>query len=250
LPDKGDDISPSGDNEPKESLEEQIYNYLSETFDKAYGPYYEGLEYEISGYEEKITENEFCSTFLFTMRHLDSGGDIASEKGKETQANFNLMAEGTYVEGISGIESVMMDVSPVGEPNYSVPVEECFPDENATLSLVGYIKDIDVTGGKILFDKVFFLTTPENDDLLNELGVTSENMSDGYYLYNPDERAFEYEVADDAEFYRNEIMSGRPWTLVETELSMIKDTLHKTTRLYRVVVKNSAAVLISEFYTP
>lgn len=233
-----------------ESLETQIHTYLSELFDKAYQPYYEGLNYEISDYNEEISENEFFSTFCFTMWHLDSGGDIGSERGKLTQANFHLMAKGTYADGVAVVDSVLMNTNPVLNTEYSVPVQNAFPDENATLSLTGYIKEINVTDRKVYFDKVFFLTTPENDELLGQLGFDVNNLPNGYHLYNPEESVFEYEIAQDADFYRNNMTVDRPWSIVETELSMIADTLNTQTPLYKVVVKNGVVTTISEIYLP
>lgn len=236
--------------EPEQTLQQQIHTYLSEIFDKAFQPYYEGLSYEISDYNEEISENEFSSTFAFTMYHLDSGGDIGSERGKLSQSNVHLKTSGTYTDGKAEIKSVLLNTNPVLHTEYSVPVENIFPDENATLSLVGYIKDIYIGDNKLSFDKLFFLTSPENDELLGQLGVTSEDMSDGYYLYNPEEKAVLYEIAQDADFYKFEIPEDRPPMLVESELSMIADTLNTQTPLYQIVVKNSVITTISEYYVP
>lgn len=238
------------DIEQQPTLQKQIYNYLSTRFDKAYLPYYEGLEYEISGYNEAITEDEFSATFYFTMYHLDSGGDIASEIGKQSKANFEFKVVGKCTDGRAEIHSVMMNAAPVGEPDYSVPLEDCFPDENASLTLIGYIKEINVSDRKLTFDKVFWLTSPENDELLFSLGITDDDMPNGFYVYNPSEVDVQYEIAPDADFYRHEILENRPWVLVESELSMIAETLNTKTMLYTVDVENGVITTISEKYMP
>ncbi|MBE6622628.1 MAG: hypothetical protein E7621_00300 [Ruminococcaceae bacterium] len=234
----------------EEILKHQIQSYLSEIFDEAYQPYYEGIYYEISDYKQEIEENEFSSEFLFTMWHLDSGGDISSEQGKKTRANFRLMVKGTYIGGQSAIDSVMMDVSPVGEPNYSVPIEECFPDENAVLSLVGYISRIDTADRKLVFDKLFFLTSFENEELLNQLGVSTEYLPNGYYLYNPEERFFEYEISEEVVCRRFEMHEDRSWLLTQTTLSTMAEALNTNTPLYDITVKNGVVTTISERYIP
>ncbi len=233
----------------KEILQHQIHSYLSEIFNEAYQLYYEGLYYEISGYNQEITENEFSSEFLFTMWHLDSGGDIGSEQGKKTCANFQLMVKGTYIGGQAIIDSVMMDVSPVGEPNYSVPIEECFPDENSTLSLVGYISEINAPDRKLAFDKLFFLTSFENEELLNQLGVSTEYLPNGYYLYNPEESYYEYDISQDVVCHKLETNEGH-LILAQTTLSAMADALNTYTPLYDITVKNGVVTTISDRYIP
>ena len=49
------------------TIEEQIFSYLSGLFTEAYSPYYDGLRYEISNYEETISDNKCVATFLWTM---------------------------------------------------------------------------------------------------------------------------------------------------------------------------------------
>ncbi|NMA37714.1 MAG: hypothetical protein GX942_05355, partial [Papillibacter sp.] len=71
-------------------IQEQIMSYLSQLFTEAYVPYYDGLHYKISNYEETILDNKCVATFIWTMYHLGKGWDVASDEGVETEGNFSL----------------------------------------------------------------------------------------------------------------------------------------------------------------
>lgn len=126
--------APDLESSPVLSTQEQIKSYLSELFNEAYTPYYDGLHYEISYYEETTLDNECVATFLWTMYHLAKGWDIESDEGVETEGNFNLQAtvkinsDGTL--DLNTI-SILADNSQVGPPDYSIPIEDFFPDQLA-----------------------------------------------------------------------------------------------------------------------
>ena len=117
------------------SPQEQIESYLSELFTEVYTPYYDGLHYEISNYEEIILDDEYAATFLWTMYHLGKGWDVASDEGVETQGNFNLQATAIIdSDGKLDVSTlvILADSSAVGLPNYNVPIEDFFPDQLTT----------------------------------------------------------------------------------------------------------------------
>jgi beta-lactamase regulating signal transducer with metallopeptidase domain len=74
------------------SYEQQMTDYLTVLFNKAYSPYYGGLRYEITNYAETLDGDNYTATFYWTMYHRDSGGDISADTGRETSGNFSLQA--------------------------------------------------------------------------------------------------------------------------------------------------------------
>lgn len=112
------------------TAQEQLFSYLSELFNEAYSPYYDGLRYEMNVYEETTDGSEITATFLWTMHFLGKRWDVASDEGVEQEVNWFLQATTTVnKEGILNFEmiSVLVDESPVGEANYSTPIEDHFP---------------------------------------------------------------------------------------------------------------------------
>ena len=122
----------AGDNKTDISAQEQIMSYLSELFNKAYAPYYDGLHYVMTSYEETILDGKCTATFLWTMYYLGKGWDVGSDEGVEQQVNFWLQAAAAIIDGgeldLSTI-SILVDESAVGPPDYRTPVEEHFPNQ-------------------------------------------------------------------------------------------------------------------------
>ena len=113
-------------------IQEQIMSYLSQLFTEAYVPYYDGLHYKISNYEETILDNKCVATFIWTMYHLGKGWDVASDEGVETEGNFSLQVTAAInVNGELELDtiSVLADGSEVGPPDYCIPIEDFFPDQ-------------------------------------------------------------------------------------------------------------------------
>ena len=268
-------------------LQTRIHSYLSNLFDRAYSPYYEGLRYEMSDYKEEIDGENFTATFFWTMYHLDSGGDVYSDLGMETQANFSFQATGKISGGsISSVE-VLGDVN-VGMdgPDYSAPVEGYFPDENSSLILTGYIKNIDTYARTVLFDKVFWLTEDKHSKLLEALGVESSEMPNGYYIYNPEEKGYSYPISENAVFRifdetggarqsaapknvrfaaerlgrGNSVYEITPmvedasengeWAMIETDLETFAKELNTRTPIYTVTVQNGEITSMAERDVP
>lgn len=116
------------------STEAQLFFYLSELFTEAYSPYYDGLHYEMSGYEERTDGSKVTATFLWTMYHLGKGWDVGTDEGVEQQVNWPLQATVTIREdGSLDFEtiSVFSDSSVVGPASYDIPIEEEFPTQLA-----------------------------------------------------------------------------------------------------------------------
>lgn len=115
-------------------IQEQILSYLSRLFTEAYAPYYDGLHYKITNYEETILDNKCVATFLWTMYHLGKGWDVASDEGVETEGNFSLQV--TAVINDNGeldfdTISILADNSEVGPPDYCIPIVDFFPGQLA-----------------------------------------------------------------------------------------------------------------------
>jgi len=114
------------------ALQNQLISYLSELFDKAYGPYYNGLHYEMTNYEETVTDGEYTATFFWTMYHLGNGLDVPDDLGKEQAANWSLQATFKLTaDGRLDISTAVIlgDNSATGAPTYQVPIEDYFPSK-------------------------------------------------------------------------------------------------------------------------
>lgn len=112
--------------------EEQIFSYLSELFNEAYSPYYDGLHYEMEYYEETADGNKVTATFVWTMYFLGKGWDVGMDEGVEQQMNCWLQVVAAVGEdGALDFEtsSILMDNGGIGGPNYSDPIEELFPTQ-------------------------------------------------------------------------------------------------------------------------
>ena len=231
-------------------LEAQLTYRLSQLFNQAYRPYYEKLSYKISDYTEVIEAEDFTSTFLWTMRHLDSGGDIPSEAGKGIMSNFILQARGSLQEGKLAEVEFFGDVSAQGPSDFSAPLESFFPDENSQLTLTGYIKEINTITNRLLFDQVFWLSPLENEELLEELGMDPLSLPNPYYIYNPEESHFSYFVREDASVKILERDADGNLDLVPSTLENLTESLNTRARIYTIKVKNAEIIEIAERYTP
>lgn len=231
-------------------MQAQLFDYLSGLFDAAYSPYYEGLRYQFSNYQDRLDGDSYTATFLWTMYNLDSGGDISSDAGREMESNYFLLATGTVAEGSLTDITVLADTSLSGPAHYSMPVEDFFPGTNSSLTLTGYITEMDPAARTFDFDQVFWLTSPENDALLTELGVTEAEMPNGYYIYNPETDIQTYSINSYASFQVFDTPEESPWTLKDTDLTTLANELNTRTPLYTVTVKNGVVTQISERYVP
>jgi len=127
-------VNGEADSESVPSIQEQIMSYLSRLFTEAYAPYYDGLHYKITNYEETILDNKCVATFLWTMYHLSKGWDVASDEGVETEGNFSLQVTAAINDnGKLDFDtiSILADNSEVGPPDYCIPIEDFFPDQLA-----------------------------------------------------------------------------------------------------------------------
>ena len=114
------------------SNQNQIVLHLSKMFTDAYGPHYNGLHYEMTSYNETISNGKCTATFFWTMYHLDNGLDAANEIGKEQEANWNLQATiQIKTDGQLDMASAtfLADNSVTGPPTYQVPIDDYFPSK-------------------------------------------------------------------------------------------------------------------------
>ena len=127
-----EDAPPGESGDPAaESIEEQLFAYLSELFNEAYSPYYDGLHYEISSYEETIDGGKVTATFLWTKYYLVKGWDVPQDEGVEQASNYMLQATAAVREdGTLDLDTISVFSnmnSPRGEWVFDVPIEEMFP---------------------------------------------------------------------------------------------------------------------------
>ena len=111
-------------------LQNQLIMYLSELFTEAYEPYYDGLHYEMSGYEEHISDGEYSATFVWKMYYLGNGLDAPGDLGQEQEANWILQATARITADgrlDTSAVAVLADNSVTGPPTYQKPIEEVFP---------------------------------------------------------------------------------------------------------------------------
>jgi len=132
----GESVSPviESNNPDVKSTEEQLFVYLSELFTKAYSPYYDGLHYEMNGYEETTDGSKVTATFLWTMYHLGKEWDVGTHEGVEQQVSWKLQATVTaHEDGSLDFEtiSVFSNSSARGPASYDIPIEEEFPTQLA-----------------------------------------------------------------------------------------------------------------------
>jgi hypothetical protein len=118
-------------NELLNSYRTQLISYLSEVFSEAYEPFYDGLHYEMTNYEEKIFDGEYCATFFWTMYHFENGLEVSGDLGKEQEANWSLQAT-IQITADGQLDTttavILADNSPVGPPTYQEPIEDYFPN--------------------------------------------------------------------------------------------------------------------------
>ena len=132
----GESVNPAieSNNPDVKSTEEQLFVYLSELFTKAYSPYYDGLHYEMNGYEETTDGSKVTATFLWTMYHLGKEWDVGTDEGVEQQVSWKLQATVTaHEDGSLDFEtiSVFSNSSARGPASYDIPIEEEFPTQLA-----------------------------------------------------------------------------------------------------------------------
>ena len=131
------------------------------------------------------------------------------------------------------------------------PEKESAPsDETDKLSLTGYIREVDVSSRKIVFDQVSWLTPEENAEQLKEIGIDPSELSNGFYIYNPETENSTYSVSDGAFFRIFEIPENGSWTLTETSFETFAESLNTRTPMYQITLENGKIVEISERYIP
>ncbi len=127
-----EDDSPAAGAPAAQTVEEQLFAYLSDLYNRAYSPYYDGLRYQIDDYEETTDGDTVTATFLWTMYYLGKGWDVGADEGVEQQVSQSLQAKAVVDENgaiVPETISVLADERAVGDPVYSTSIEETFPDQ-------------------------------------------------------------------------------------------------------------------------
>ncbi|GHV39100.1 hypothetical protein FACS189490_02140 [Clostridia bacterium] len=136
--------------EPIDTLspQAQLIAYLEYLFNEAYTPYYDGLRYEMSYYNEVIDGGEYTATFYWTMynknyfKDTETGEykdadsweavdiEIDEKYSQENEGNFSFKATAKISdEGIVDLNTLALfgDTNAHGAPVYNAPLEGYFP---------------------------------------------------------------------------------------------------------------------------
>ena len=112
------------------STKDQLFSYLSELFNNAYSPYYDGLRYEMINYEETTDSGQVTAHFLWTMHFIGKRWDAASDEGVEQTINWFLQATVTVDEDGAldwdTVSVVAIEDATEDGVDYT-PIEEYFP---------------------------------------------------------------------------------------------------------------------------
>lgn len=97
------------------------------------------------------------------------------------------------VETVLLIFIIVMTLTAIGNKisyssETSVPT---FTDEDGKIYVVAFLKGM--TESNITVDTIEFITDVDSDRF-NELNLTQDDMPDGYYIYNPDEKTVVWEL--------------------------------------------------------
>lgn len=231
------------------SLQSQLETYLKLMCNQAYSPYYEDLRYEMSRYQESRDGDAFTATFLWTMYNQDNSG--FSNTG-ETESNFQLQATGQLTDGILSTIEVMADISPTGPDAYNIPLADLFPNAGSPVTLTGQIHGYDLTPGArtLSFDPMFLLTAENDAALLQDLGIDPDSLPNGYTFYDLLHQITTYPIADTVRCQTFVAPEDSPWTLQETTLDQLIQTLGTNTFAYDITVEDGQVTAISEHYVP
>lgn len=231
------------------SLQSQLETYLKLVCNQAYSPYYEGLRYEMSRYQESRDGDAFTSTFLWTMYNQDNSG--FSNTG-ESESNFQLQATGQLTDGILSTIEVMADISPTGPAAYNIPLSDLFPNAGAPITLIGQVRgyELEPNARTLSVNPMFLLTAADDADLLQDLGIDPNRLPKGYAFYDPDQQITTYPIADTVQCQKLVPDEDGQWTLQETTLDELIKTLGATTFAYVITVENGQVTAIAEHYIP
>ena len=237
-------ISPSGS-----TLQSQLESHLKLLFNQAYSPYYKDLRYEMSGYQESRDGDAFTATFHWTMYNRDNSG--LSSTG-EAESHFALQATGQITDGIVSSIEVMADISPTGPDAYNIPLADLFPNAGSPVTLTGQIHGYDLTPGArtLSFDPMFLLTAENDAALLQDLGIDPDSLPNGYTFYDLLHQITTYPIADTVRCQTFVAPEDSPWTLQETTLDQLIQTLGTNTFAYDITVEDGQVTAISEHYVP
>ena len=237
-------LSPSGS-----TLQSQLESHLKLLFNQAYSPYYKDLRYEMSGYQESRDGDAFTATFHWTMYNQDDSGFSSSG---EAESNFQLQAAGTWRDGQMALQNIFSDVSVKGPSEYTQPLADLFPNAGGPATLTGQISGYDLTPGArtLSFDPMFLLTAENDTALLQDLGIDSNSLPNGYTFYDLDHQASTYPIADTVRCQTLAADENGQWALQETTLDQLIQTLGTTTFAYDITVEGGQVTAISEHYMP
>ena len=125
-------------------------------------------------------------------------------------------------------------------------------DEN-TEEILAYIKSYDATGGQITFDPIEWVTS-QDTKRMKELGLTKEDMPNGFHIYNPSEQTQSLKLGKNVEFqvlYPDGDYNAEGARLAgEEQFQLYLSQSQGTVAPYRLTVQNGEVLKIEEQYVP
>jgi hypothetical protein len=122
------------------------------------------------------------------------------------------------------------------------------PDHSFPEPTIGYITNFNATTRTFDFDTVRWLSTPDNDGELTELGVNPGSLANGYYIYNPDTASFSVTAAQNCKFYIS--LEAQSAEVSYEEFVQGLDKYGDWRPIYNVEFLDDEAVVIMERYQP
>lgn len=112
------------------SFQDQITAYLTDQFTKKSAQFYDGLHYEMSGYEETVEDGVCTAIFLWTEYWLGKGWDVGSDEGVEQEANWPLQVTAEVdSSGMLDLSTILVyqDHGQTSGPDYGILEEFSAP---------------------------------------------------------------------------------------------------------------------------
>lgn len=140
------------------------------------------------------------------------------------------------------------------EPSTSPDITIDLPDNSTKIDdteepiqLVGFVNSINEANKTIFFDEIEWVTS-EDKDKISELGLSEDDLSTGYYIYNPDEslKSITYTSLGNIVLYeRSEEVKQITVTINE-----LKELLEQHPILCKIVLEDNVIKSINEIYLP
>ena len=107
-----------------------------------------------------------------------------------------------------------------------------------------YIKGIDGERNEVTVDWIELLFATD-EDRLKEIGMKSDDLVTGFYIYNEEEKD---DLLSFGEKLEVELLEGT--TIKQAGLTELEERIQKQEELFRITMKDNVVVRISQIYLP